>query len=233
MATSSAEPLRPAEGDEPSRTFGPPTAVVIGTLVAGVVFVIVLEFLVIISFIGQRLWQDPRMGSDLLFTLPLVIWVVIAIAAGVGMVRVLTSWLHIDEHGFRLRSLARRTVEAQWGEVGRVIAVRSIQRGSAAAEMLDAPDTAYDGVYVLSREDQRLIAVSSRFFGQRAQETVLRRARESGVQVDLIEAISTQDLLTRAPGVLTFADRHPNLILVIPACLYIAHNVLTFAVWGL
>src|SRR5690625_6647061 len=71
--------------------------------------------------------------------------------------------------------LGRRTVKAAWPEVGQVIAVRDIERGSSATEMLDAPASAYDGVYVLDRRGQRLLAVSSRFFGLRAQE---RRSEE-------------------------------------------------------
>src|SRR5690625_6262189 len=51
--------------------------------------------------------------------------------------------------------LGRRTVKAAWPEVGQVIAVRDIERGSSATEMLDAPASAYDGVYVLDRRGQR------------------------------------------------------------------------------
>ena len=64
------------EGDLPTRTYGPPASVVIGSLVVGFVFVVVLEFLVIISFVGQRLWTDPALKEDFLFTLPLLLWVV-------------------------------------------------------------------------------------------------------------------------------------------------------------
>src|SRR5699024_12549651 len=95
-----------------SDLFGPPAAVVVGSLVVAVVFLVVLEFLVIISFVGQKLWRDPAMMHDLVFTLPLLIWVLIAVTVAVVSLRVLTSWLHLDGDGFELRSLFRRTRSA-------------------------------------------------------------------------------------------------------------------------
>src|SRR5699024_12252564 len=70
---------RAPDGGLPARPFGPPAAVVVGSLVVAVVFLVVLEFLVIISFVGQKLWRDPAMMHDLVFTLPLLIWVLIAV----------------------------------------------------------------------------------------------------------------------------------------------------------
>src|SRR5699024_5920015 len=146
---------------------------------------------------------------------------------------VLTAWLQIDEEGFELRGLGRPTVKAVWSEVGQVIAVRDIERGSSATEMLDAPASAYDGVYVLDPRGQRLLAVSSRFFGLRAQERTLEMARQAGVRIEHIEAIGTAELRAQVPQALSFGDRHPNLTLLLLAAFYIFHNVLTFAVWGL
>src|SRR5699024_8353992 len=133
------------------------------------------------SFMGQRLWEHPLMARDVVFTLPLLIWVVIAAAAIMMALRILTSWLQIDERGFRLRALGRPTTAATWDQVGRVIAVREIDRGVTPAEMLDASASAYDGVYVMDRDDHRLLAVSSRFFGPRAQAMTLHRAQEAEV----------------------------------------------------
>lgn len=226
-----ASPVR--DGDLPTRTFGPPAAVVIGTLVVGIVFLVVLEFLVIISFVGQRLWRDPALMHDLVFTLPLLIWVLMASAVTVVCLRVLTSWLHIDGDGFVLRSLFRRTRTARWQDVGLVIAARDIDRGSPAAEALDAPETAYDGVYVMDSSGRRILAVSSRFFGPRAQEMALRRAREAGVRIEHIDAITHLELGRQVPQAMSFVDRHPNLLLVALILFYIGHNLLTFIVWGL
>lgn len=233
MESSSSDDVRRAGSNEPTRTYGPPATVVLGTLVAGFVFVVVLEFLVLISFVGQRLWNHPDMLSDFLFTLPLVIWVLIAATASVASLRILTAWLQIDEKGFVLRGLGRRTISADWSGVGQVIAVRDIDRGATPAEMLDASETAYDGVYVLDPHGHRLLAVSSRFFGRRAQERTLLMAREAGVTIDHIDAIGTAELRAQVPQALSFVDRHPNVILLLLAVFYISHNVLTFSVWGL
>ncbi len=234
MVVSTPDAASPAQdGDLPTRTFGPPASVVIGTLVVGVVFLVVLEFLVIISFVGQRLWREPALMHDLVFTLPLLIWVLIALAVTVVCLRVLTSWLHIDEDGFVLRSLFRRSRSARWQDVGLVIAARDIDRGSPAAEALDAPETAYDGVYVMDPAGRRILAVSSRFFGPRAQEMTLHRAREAGVRIEHIDAITHLELRRQAPQAMSFVDRHPNPLLVALVLFYIGHNVLTFIVWGL
>lgn len=234
MVISSPDATRPPDHDDrPTRTFGPPAGVVLGTLGAGFVFVVVLEFLVIISFVGQRLWNHPALLRDVVFTAPALLWVLVAVASSLLCLRVLTAWLQIDEEGFELRSLARRTRKASWDEVGRVIAVRDIDRGATPAEMLDAAETAYDGVYLLDPQGHRMIAVSSRFFGPRAQEMTLHRARRAGVRIDHIDAITTADLRAQAPQALSSVDRHPNLLLLLLAAFYIVHNVLTFAVWGL
>lgn len=234
---SAEEPQRPTDAPEADRRsttiFGPPAGVVVGSLVAALVFAVILEFLVIISFIGQRLWADPRLTSDPVFVLPLLLWVAVAVAAVVAVVRILTTWLRVDENGFELRGLARSTVSGSWAEVGRVLAVRDIDRGATPAEMLDAPDTAYDGVYLLSPTGQRMIAVSSRFFGPRAQEALLHRAQEADVQIQYIEAVRPAELRRFAPEALGFGDRHPNLILAAVGLFYVVHNALTFTVWGL
>ncbi|WP_245822559.1 hypothetical protein [Brachybacterium avium] len=231
---STPDASAPVEGgDLPTRTFGPPAAVVIGSLVVGIFFLVVLEFLVIISFVGQKLWRDPALMHDLVFTLPLLIWVLIAVAVTVVCLRVITSWLHIDEDGFVLRSLFRRTRSVRWEDVGLVIAARDIDRGSPAAEALDAPETAYDGVYVMDSAGRRILAVSSRFFGHRAQEMTLHRSREAGVRIEHIDAITHLELRQQAPQAMSFVDRHPNLLLAALILFYIGHNLLTFIVWGL
>ncbi|MGO1227194.1 MAG: hypothetical protein ACTMII_10025 [Brachybacterium sp.] len=221
------------DGDLPTRTYGPPASVVIGSLVVGFVFLVVLEFLVIISFVGQRLWNHPELMHDLVFTLPLLIWVLIAVTVTVAVLRVITSWLQIDEDGFELRSLFRRTRKTSWDEVGQVIAARDIDRGASAAEALDAPETAYDGVYILDPQGRRILAVTSRLFGQRAQAMTLHRAREAGVDIVHIDAITPAELIRQAPQAMTFVDRHPNPLLLALLLFYIGHNVLTFIVWGL
>lgn len=219
--------------DEPQLVFGPPGPVVIGTLVAAIVFAVVLEFLVIISFLGQRLWADPRLYSDALFLLPLLLWLAVLVASGVFVLRIITAWLQVDEHGYRLRGLCRTTVAGPWSSVDRVLAIQDIDRGSTPAEMLDAPENAYDGVYLMAADGHRILAVSSRLLGPRAQTTVLERAREAGVPIERIDAIPVKELRARWPHALVFMDRHPVLLLLAGTLFYVAHNVLTFWVWGL
>lgn len=234
MVISTPDAMSPSrDGNLPTRTYSPPTAVVIGTLITGFVFMVVLEFLVIISFVGQRMWNHPDLIRDPVFTLPLALWWAVAIAVTVVVLRVITAWLQIDENGFELRSLCRRTRRARWDEVGSVIAVRDIDRGADPAEALDAPETAYDGVYVMDQKGKRLIAVSSRFFGQRAQEMTLRRAREAGVHIQHIDAITPGELKKQAPQAMSFVDRHPTPLLLLLLAFYVFHNVITFAIWGL
>lgn len=233
----STEDAVPAPGPvpdaQPERTFSPPAGVIIGTLVAGFVFVVVLEFLVIISFVGQRMWSDPGLLTQPLNLLPLLLWIVVAAVASVMVLRVITAWLQLDETGFRLQSLMRRPVTGTWQDVGRVLAVRDIDHGATPAEMLDAPSTSYDGVYLLDANGQRILAVSSRLFGRRAQEATLRRAQAAGVPVDTVDAITPAELRKRAPQAVGFMDRHPNLLMAGLALFYIGHNLLTFIVWGL
>ena len=234
MVISSPDTPTPApEGDLPTRTFGPPAAVVVGTLVVSIVFLVVLEFLVIISFVGQKLWRDPQLMHDLVFTLPLIVWVLIAVAVTVASLRVLTSWLHLDGDGFVLRSLFRRTRPVRWEEVGQVIAARDIDRGSAFSSTSEVSETTYDGVYVMDPAGRRILAVSSRFFGPRAQEMTLHRAREAGVRIEHIDAITPAELRQQAPQAMSFVDRHPTPLVIALILFYIGHNVLTFIVWGL
>lgn len=216
-----------------TRIFGPPAPAVIGTLVASLVFVVGLEFLVLISFIGQRLWRHPLLLHDLVFSLPLLGWVVVLGASVVMVARIVTTWLQLTDAGMGVHGLFRRTVEVPWSEVGRVVAVRELERGTSPAEMLDRSGAPYDGVYVLDREGRRLVNVSGRFFGRGAQHAMVERARAAGVEIREVERIDPRALHRSEPRALTVIDRHPRLVLLGLATFYIAHNVLTFVIWGL
>lgn len=216
-----------------TRIFGPPAPAVIGTLAASVVFVIGLEFLVLISFIGQRLWRHPLMLHDAVFSLPLLGWVLVLGASVVMVARIVTTWLQLTDAGMGVHGLFRRAVAVPWSEVGRVLAVRQLERGTSPAEMLDRSGAPYDGVYVLDAQGRRLINVSGRFFGRGAQHAMVERARAAGVEIVDIEHIDPRALHAREPHALTPIDRHPRVFLLALAAFYIAHNVLTFIIWGL
>lgn len=216
----------------PSKVFGPPAPVVVATLIAGLVFAVVLEFLVLISLIGQRLWNDPRFLHDLVFTLPLILWVVVAVATLVMVLRILTAWLTVDGEGIALRGLFRRPVCGSWSQVERVVAVRDIVR-PAAGGVIDGGVSTFDGIYVRFADAARPIIVSGRFFSAQAQFTVLRRAEESGIQVEHVDTISPRELSQLMPHAQRFVDRRPGPVLALLAVVYVAQNVLTFSLWGL
>lgn len=213
-------------------TFGPTRGAVIGTLAAAVVFVIVLEFLVLISFIGQHLWTDPRLGGDVLFTLPLLLWVLVAAVSLTAVMRIVTCWFRFTEDGVRVNGLFRRQRLIRWEEVDRVLAVHEIHRGSSAIGALDTGG-AFDAIVLLGPDGQRLASVPSRFYSLEAQQAVLIAASEAGTEVVEIHGIGPKELRAIAPRALAPIDGHPRLMLLAAAVFYLAHNVLTFAVWGL
>jgi hypothetical protein len=216
----------------PQRVYGPAASGVLGTVITAVLCAVILEFLVFTSFIGQGLWQDPRVGHDLWFTLPLLIWVAVVIATVAWSLRTLTIWLQVDEHGFRLRGLCRRTRTAAWEQVGRVVAIREIQRAGTSVELLDS-GAMFDALQLLRPDGSRLAVVSGRVFGPRAQLETLRRARAAQVPIELVESVSLEELRRTRRGWLSLTETHPTLLLMALVLFYIAHNTLTFAIWGL
>lgn len=224
----------PAEHNlrDSTTTFGPTRGAVIGTLAAAVVFVIVLEFLVLISLIGQKLWTDPRLGSDMLFTLPLLLWVLVAVVSLVAVMRIVTCWFRFTEDGMRVHGLFRRQRLIRWKQVSRVLAVHEIHRGGPALGALEAAGE-FDAIVLLGERGERLASVPSRFYSLDAQQAVLIGASEAGTEVVEIHGIGPKELRAIAPHALAPIDAHPRLMLLGAAVFYLAHNVLTFAVWGL
>ncbi|MCS6711370.1 hypothetical protein JSY14_04800 [Brachybacterium sp. EF45031] len=214
-----------------SRVFGPPPAAVIAALVAAVVFALALEFLVIISFIGQRLWNDPRLFHDLVFTLPLIVWMLVVLATLVMVARIVTTWLTVDDRGLVLRGLFRRTVRAEWSQVRRVVDVVDVVR--RGAEELDGPARSHDLVLVQTGTEAEPVAIGGRFFSRTAQAALVRRAEEHGVEVERIERATPAEVNEHVPHALAVTDRRPGLVFAVVALFYVAHNVLTFIIWGL
>ncbi|MFE5776557.1 hypothetical protein [Brachybacterium sp. NPDC056505] len=216
----------------PERVYGPAASGVVGTLITAALCAGVLEFLVLTSFLGQHLWHDARLGHDAVFTLPLLIWVIVLLVTIGWALRTLTIWLQVDEHGFRLRGLCRRTRTADWDEVGSVVAIRDIRRPGRAAELLDS-GSMFDALELLRPDGTRLAVVSGRVFGPRAQLETLRRARGAGVPIEQIESIGVEELRRTHRDWISLAEAHPNLLLAMLVLFYIAHNAVTFAIWGL
>lgn len=216
----------------PERVYGPAASGVVGTLITAVLCAGVLEFLVLTSFLGQHLWNDARLGHEFVFSLPLLLWALVLVATIAWALRTLTIWLQVDEDGFRLRGLCRRTRTAGWVEVGSVVAIRDIQRPGRAAELLDS-GSMFDALELLRPDGVRLAVVSGRVFGPRAQLETLRRARSAGVPIEQIQDIGVEELRRTHRDWISPAEAHPNLLLAALAVFYIAHNALTFAIWGL
>jgi len=206
---------------------------VLAALVGAITFVVVLEFLVLTSFVGQRLWNDDALFHEVLFTLPLVLWLLILIAAVVTCLRTITSWLTVGESGFSTHGLFRRTASHEWSEVARIVAVRDVTRAPRPTARESAPEGPYDGVFVLGTNGRRLATFSGRLFGARAQHAVIDQARAAGTEVDEVGQLSPRELRTRVPRSIPVADLHPGLVLLLVVAFYAAHNLLTFVVWGL
>lgn len=216
-----------------AHVYGPPLPVVIGTLAVAAVFAFVLEFLVIISFVGQRLWQDPRLGSDLLFSLPLVMWVLVLAATALMAVRVLTTWLHVDADGFHVRGLVRHARAGVWDQVDRVVAVQDIDRATETGEGPDTTARAFDAVYLMAADGARLAVISGRFFGRAAQDAVLSYAGAAGVGIEYLDRDTLRALRTSFPRALSFGDLHPGMVLLLVVLFYVGHNALMFWQWGM
>lgn len=215
----------------PSRVYGPVRSAVVATLVAAVVFGIVLEALVFTSFIGQRLWNDPALFRELTFTLPLLLWALVDGFVAVLALRALTAWIQVDRDGVGTRGLFRRAVRTPWTDVSRVVAVRDIQRGRA--ERIDLGGGAYDGLYLVGADGAEILTVTGRLFGARAQNSVLVHATSANVPIEVIEEIGPRELLSRVPRSMGLIERYPALLLVLIALFYVAHTVLTLIIWGL
>jgi hypothetical protein len=218
---------------ESSRVFGPPRGTVIGGLIAAVVFGVVLEFLVMTSFVGQRLWLDPRLGHEIVFSLPFVIWFVVVVGTILYTLRSITSWMQVDGRGFRLQGLGRRTVVVPWQGVDRVVAVRDMTRWAAAVDAHEADADTYDHVSLRGPADEPLASVSGKQFTRGAHEALLRSAREAGVRTEVLEVPGASAIPTQLPGALSFSERHSALLVLAIAFVYIAQNIVTFGIWGL
>lgn len=214
-----------------TRVYGPPTPVVLGTLAVSVIFVIVLEFLVLTSFVGQRLWNHPAMLEDFVFTLPIALWALVVAVSIMVVARIITTWLNITDNGFTVNGLFRRHVDAGWADVQCVLVVDELDRGITPTEVLDR-SRLHDGVYVMGAGGKRLVNVSSRFFGPKAQGAMIDHARRADVTVENIACITPKELSKRESNAQTFVDTHPNLVLLGLLAFYLAHNVFTIYVWG-
>lgn len=231
----STDALSPQDAPDrsPTGVFGPARSSVVASLVIALVFVVVLEFLVFVSFLGRRLWKDPRMFHDLVFTLPLLLWLAVLVIAVIVVLRGTTAWMRVDEQGLSLRGLARGARMIAWSDVSQILAVHDIDRRPIVPDEVIEPDQGFEGAYLLDHDGRELLTLRARLVGTNGQCEAIARARAAGVAVEEITRISPKDLAARVPGALGFADLHPRLMMLAVIVFYLGHNILTFAVWGL
>lgn len=217
----------------PTRVFGPMRTAVIAAVVAAVTGVIVLEFLVLTTFAGKRLWADPRMFHDAWFTAPIAIWLAVAAVGVLVLLRVATSWLRIDEGGFSMNGLVRRATSLRWPDVGSIVAVRDVTRRPTGYTDIRDRLALYEGLYVLDARGRCLVSLSGRLFGAAAQHALLEQARAGGVGVEAYDQLTPRDLRRRIRRGLSPTELHPALVIAAVVLFYLAHNVFAFFVWGL
>lgn len=221
-----------APADEPRQSFGPTRAVVLATLVAAILFGVILEFLMAVSFIGRRIWHSPRLGADPIFTLPLVLWAAVVVLTVLTAVGIISQWLRIGAHGISVHGLLRRTRTVPWQDISRVILVHDIVRGSTPVELLDRGE-AWDGLYILDREETCRVTVSGRRYGVRAQRAVVRAAESAGIEIQEVPSMDAADLNQQLPGTVSPTDAHPRMALLLLVGFYLVQYLLTFFIWGL
>lgn len=214
-------------------TYRASRSALLAAIVGGLTFVVVIEFLVIISFVGQRLWRDERLFHSWPFTLPLVLWLVLLVAVLALVLRTLTARFRAGAESFTLRGLLRRREEHRWEEVARVVAIEKIARAAPVSEDGIAERESYDGLYLRGADGGILARLPGSLFGRGAQETAIARSVENGAELDRIAHITPQDLHARMPGAQPIEELHPRLMLLAIVLFYLAHYALTFFVWGL
>lgn len=213
--------------------FTPTPAAVAGALVAAIVFVVVLEFLVFISFLGQHMWDDPALFSDHWHTAPLYLWFAVVALAAAVVLRIVTYRVVIDARGVAVRGLLRRPRTFAWEDIAGIWTVRDIYRGKSPRDPVDDDLDAAEALLIMAKKKRRVANLSGRFFGANAQATLLSAAEDHGIRVERIDHARPGELNHMLPGSQKFVDRHPSLVAAAVLLLYLAHNVFTFMVWGL
>lgn len=216
------------------RIFRVPRSGRIAAVVLYVLFVVALEFLVLMSFVSKRLWRDDRLFSDAGFTLPLLLWLLLAVVAGVILVRTLTRRIGIGPDRLRIGSVFARTVDVGWDEIGQILAVGRVQRaltGLPGAETLRSQGLQH--LIVLDRSGRRLGNVPGNVFSPEAQQALLAAAEGKGLDVRDVPQATARHLLRAHPGSLRWWEAWPGLVAAILVAFYVLHYLTLLLIWGL
>lgn len=228
------QPTPEAIVENPDRTVLRPTKTArAGVLTLAVFCIVVLDFLVYISFVGQRLWEDSRLFKDHWFTLPVYLWIGIVLVLGAVVLRLTTQSIVLDEHGIKVRGLFRKSEYATWQQVAGIWMAVDVYRGKKPLDPIEIFSDGHEAFYVMRRGLKRLANISGRFYGLQAQYQVLSRAFPNEIIVHEIDRVRQKRLNQLLPGALSFFDRHSNWFVLALFLFFLAHNVLTFVIWGL
>ncbi|EPH15349.1 hypothetical protein QP880_00325 [Dermabacter hominis] len=211
----------------------PSPAAMSASLLAAIVFTVLLEFLVGISFIGQGLWSDARLFRDHWFTLPLYVWFGVVALALIGVLRIVSQCVILHDDRIKVRGLFRIPRSARWSALSGIWLVRDIYRGKEPRDPVESEVDAFDAALIMRSSTSRVANLSGAFYGTRAQSILVREAEAHGVRIDHIDHARPGELARMMPGSLTVIDRHPNMFVLAIVAFYAAHNVLTFMIWGI
>lgn len=232
-ARSTRETLPEAGGKPRKIVMRPSPAAMSAALLSAIVFTILLEFLVGISFIGQGLWSDPRLFRDHWFTLPLYGWFAVVLLAIIAVLRIVTQCVILLEDRVKVRGLFRIPRSAKWSALSGIWLVRDIYRGKEPRDPVDTDVDALDAALIMRSSTNRVANLSGAFYGSRAQSILVDEAERHGVAIKQIDHARPGELARMMPGALSIVDRHPNLFVLAIVAFYAAHNVLTFMIWGI
>lgn len=215
------------------RTLHPTPGAIAGSLALSLAFIVLLPFLVVISFIGQELWRDTALFTDHVFSLPAYLWFAVLVLCLIAVLRIVTQRVVITEHGIKVRGLFRMPRSASWEDISGIWVVRDVFRGKEPPDPVEHELDSAEACLIMERGMSRLANVSGMFYGSRGQAAVLEAAHAHGIRVESIDHARPSELEHMLPGSQTFLDRHPSLAAGIIVLFYVAHNVLTFMLWGL
>lgn len=211
----------------------PTKKAIAGILTLAIICIVVLEFLVYTSFLGQRLWRSAALFKNHWFTLPVYLWILIVLILFLLVLRIITQAIIVDGDGIKVRGLLRLPLSASWAEVAGIWAVVSLYRGKKPKDPVENYTDGHEAFIIMRKGFKRIASISGRFFGSEAQSQIMQRAQIKGIEIHEAERLNFKQLNQQLPGSLSFFDRRSNWFVVALVLYFLVHNVLTFVIWGL
>lgn len=226
------EPVPDPAGE--TRVFRVPRSGRIAACVLYFLFVVALEFLVIMSFMSKRLWLDARLFSDVGYTLPLLGWLLLALAAGVILVRTLSSRLVVGPDRLRIRTALARSADVSWERIGQIVAVGRLERALTASPRTEpAQETAVQHLLVLDPAGERLANIPGSMYSADAQRYLLEAAERHDIDVRRVPQATARQVLAAHPASLRWYEAWPGAVAALVVAFYLAHYLSFLLNWGL